>query len=76
MLPDQVADARAWLAQQLHVAAQVKPMVRGRLVDVNGAPPDTWRYTASRAGRLAEPHFDLPSTDRLPRGKPFVPCRR
>ncbi len=75
VLPDQVADARAWLAQQLHVAAQFKPMVRGRLVEVNGAPLDTSRYTDRRARRLAEREFNLSWTDRLPIGNRVVQGR-
>ncbi|HJU24355.1 MAG TPA: FtsX-like permease family protein, partial [Casimicrobiaceae bacterium] len=68
VLPDQVADAHAWLAQRLGVDAQFKPMVRGRLVEVNGAPLDTSRYTDTRARRLAEREFNLSWTDRLPIG--------
>ncbi|HLX29005.1 MAG TPA: FtsX-like permease family protein [Casimicrobiaceae bacterium] len=68
VLPDQVADAHAWLGQRLAVDAQFKPMVRGRLVEVNGAPLDTSHYTDTRARRLAEREFNLSWTDRLPIG--------
>lgn len=68
VLPDQVADAHALLAQRLGVDAQFKPMVRGRLVEVNGSPLDTSRYTDTRARRLAGREFNLSWTDRLPIG--------
>jgi putative ABC transport system permease protein len=75
VLPDQVADARAWLAERLHVDVQFKPMVRGRLVEVNGAPLDTSRYTDRRARRLAEREFNLSWSDRLPVGNRVVQGR-
>lgn len=75
VLPDQVADARAWLARQLHVEVPFKPMVRGRLVEVNGAPLDTSRYTDRRARRLAEREFNLSWTDELPVGNRIVQGR-
>jgi len=75
VLPDQVADARAWLAQRLAVDTQFKPMVRGRLVELNGAPLDTSRYADTRARRLAEREFNLSWTDRLPPGNRVVDGR-
>ena len=75
VLPEQVSDARAWLAAQLHTDVQFKPMVRGRLVEVNGAPLDTSRYTDRRARRLAEREFNLSWTDALPPGNRVVQGR-
>jgi putative ABC transport system permease protein len=75
VLPDQVADAHAWIGSQLRVDAQFKPMVRGRLVAVNGAPLDTSRYDDPRARRLAEREFNLSWTDRLPVGNRVVQGR-
>jgi putative ABC transport system permease protein len=72
VLPDQVADARAWLAARLHVEPQFKPMVRGRLVERNGTPIDTSQYTDRRARRLAEREFILSWTDMLPIGNRVV----
>jgi putative ABC transport system permease protein len=72
VLPDQVAGARAWLAQRMAVDTQFKPMVRGRLVELNGAPLDTSRYADTRARRLAEREFNLSWTDRLPPGNRVV----
>ena len=75
VLPDQVADARGWLVQRLHVEPQFKPMVRGRLVEVNGIPLDTRRFTETRARRLAEREFNLSWTDELPIGNRVVEGR-
>lgn len=75
VLPDQVADAHAWLAAQVHVDAQFKPMVRGRLVEVNGAPLDARRYDDPRARRLAAREFNLSWSDRLPTGNRVVKGR-
>ena len=72
VLPEQVDDARAWLAERLHVDAQFKPMVRGRLVELNGAALDTSRYTETRARRLAEREFNLSWTDQPPVGNRIV----
>ncbi len=72
VLPDQVDDARQWMATTLHVETQFKPMVRGRLVDVNGTPLDTTRFTDTRARRLAEREFNLSWTDQLPVGNRVV----
>ena len=66
VLPDQVDDARAWLAKTAGVAPQFKPMVRGRLVELNGKPLDTTQYTETRARRLAEREFNLSWTDQIP----------
>ena len=68
VLPEQVDDAKAWLASTVNVAPQFKPMVRGRLVELNGRPLDTTQYAEIRARRLAEREFNLSWTDRLPEG--------
>ena len=72
VLPDQVDDARALLGERLRVEPQFKPMVRGRLVEVNGAPLDTRRFDDVRARRLAEREFNLSWTDTLPVGNQVV----
>ena len=41
VLPDQVDGVAAMLKRELNVDAALRPMVRGRLVSVNGAPFDT-----------------------------------
>ncbi len=72
VLPDQVVDARGWLAQRLGVDPQFKPMVRGRLVELNGAPLDVSHYEDTRARRLAQREFNLSWTDTLPIGNRVV----
>ena len=42
------------------------PMVRGRLIAVNGAALDTRQYDNPRSRRLAEREFNLSFADRLP----------
>jgi putative ABC transport system permease protein len=75
VLPEQVDDARAWLSEELSVDVQFKPMVRGRLVEVNGVPLDTRRYADTRARRLAEREFNLSWSDVLPTGNRVVQGR-
>ncbi len=75
VLPDQVEAARAMLAASIHRAPEFKPMVRGRLVAVNGAPLDVARYGDARARRLAEREFNLSWTDYLPEGNRVVAGR-
>src|SRR5205085_10097409 len=60
--------ARAQLEATARVQAQFKPMVRGRLVAVNGAPFDASRFGETRARRLAEREFNLSWTNVLPNG--------
>src|SRR5438876_9912979 len=54
VLPDQVDDARTILNTSLKADTMFRPMVRGRLVEVNGQKLDTTRYADTRARRLAE----------------------
>ncbi|MBK9115091.1 MAG: FtsX-like permease family protein [Betaproteobacteria bacterium] len=68
VLPDQVADARAQLAANVGADVAFRPMVRGRLVAINGAEVDTKKYTDTRARRLAEREFNLSWADTLPKG--------
>ena len=72
VLPDQVADARAMLDATLKAETSFRPMVRGRLVEVNGQALDTTRYADTRARRLAEREFNLSWTDRPPSGNRVV----
>jgi putative ABC transport system permease protein len=65
-------DQRAGVAKQI-VGAGVAdpvlyPMIRGRLVAVNGAPITKDTYTEDRARGLAEREFNLSSTTTLPTG--------
>jgi putative ABC transport system permease protein len=72
VLPDQVADAKATLSQRFGREISFRPMVRGRLVEVNGQPLDTRKYEDTRARRLAEREFNLSYTDTLPGGNRVV----
>lgn len=75
VLPDQVDAARVLLASSIDVTPEFKPMVRGRLVEVNGVPLDAARYDDPRARRLAEREFNLSWTDHLPVGNRVVAGR-
>ena len=66
VLPEQVADARAIVDGAAGMQTQFRPMVRGRLVELNGTPLDTTRYGDTRARRLAEREFNLSWSDTLP----------
>jgi putative ABC transport system permease protein len=68
VMPDQVADARAELKRGIGADVLFRPMVRGRLVEVNGAEVDTKKFTDTRARRLAEREFNLSWTQELPKG--------
>jgi putative ABC transport system permease protein len=68
VLPDQVDDARAQLARNVGADVTFRPMVRGRLVEVNGAALDTSKFKDTRARRLAEREFNLSWTQELPKG--------
>jgi len=68
VLPDQVTDARAQLQQGVGAAVPFNPMVRGRLVALNGTEVDTKKYVDTRARRLAEREFNLSWSEALPKG--------
>jgi len=72
VLPDQVDGVGAILKRELNVDAALRPMVRGRLVAVNGAPFDAARLADDRARRLGEREFNLSWSDALPRGNRVV----
>ena len=56
---DEVAAMRAFLAAHAGVAPQFYPMVRGRLVSINGAAIVPENYSDERARRLADREFNL-----------------
>jgi len=66
VLPEQVDGVRAAMREVGGPTTDLYPMVRGRLVAVNGAPLDTRQYDSPRARRLAEREFNLSSSDELP----------
>lgn len=68
VLPDQVDEASRLLRAATGADIVFKPMVRGRLVEINGKALDTARYEDVRARRLAEREFNLSWADALPKG--------
>jgi putative ABC transport system permease protein len=75
VLPEQVADAKATLSQRFGRDIEFSPMVRGRLVEVNGQPLDTRKFEDARARRLAEREFNLSYNDTVPAGNRVVAGR-
>ncbi|HQR11144.1 MAG TPA: ABC transporter permease [Casimicrobiaceae bacterium] len=72
VLPEQVDDARADLAKGIGADVAFRPMVRGRLVAVNGSVLDTSTFADAQTRRLAEREFNLSWTDTLPKGNQVV----
>jgi putative ABC transport system permease protein len=64
--PDQVAPIRAFLKNEGIEVPELYPMVRGRLVAVNGAPVSEADYADERARRLVEREFNLSYMAELP----------
>src|SRR4029453_14663424 len=68
VLPEQVDAARAHLGKKVVADVTLRPMVRGRLVEVNGEALDTSKFKDTHALRLAEREFNLSWTQELPKG--------
>ncbi|HQU48313.1 MAG TPA: ABC transporter permease [Casimicrobiaceae bacterium] len=66
VLPEQVDGVRTAMREIGGPDTDLYPMVRGRLVAVNGAPLDTRQFESPRARRLAEREFNLSTSDELP----------
>ncbi len=64
--PDQVAEVRGFLARAGIAEVELHPMVRGRLVAVNGQAVSEADYAEERAKRLVEREFNLSYSDELP----------
>ncbi len=79
---DQREAVGALLARSGVKGAELSPMVRGRLVEVNGSPVRSARYEGDRARRLVEREMNLSYMDQLPghnrlvAGKWFSPGAR
>ena len=77
VLPDQVEGVVAAMKAATGDATPLYPMIRGRLVEVNGTRLDTAQYADTRSRRLAEREFnlsfasELPKTNRIVSGKWF-----
>ncbi len=78
VLSDQIDGVRAALKSVTGADTTLYPMIRGRLVEVNGTRLDTAQFTDARARRLAEREFNLswasalPNTNRIVAGKWFA----
>lgn len=66
--PDQRATFLAFFREAGLPEPELLPMIRGRLVAINGKPVDPDRYEGDRARRLAEREFNLSYARRLPPG--------
>ncbi|VWC08111.1 ABC transporter permease [Burkholderia latens] len=64
--PDQRDDVAAWLAAHGVRDAVPAPMVRGRLVAINGKPVNPDAYPSDEARRLVDREFNLSYTTELP----------
>ena len=64
--PEQVSRIKDFLAQERIAVPELYPMVRGRLVAVNGVPVRESQYEDERARRLVEREFNLSYMDELP----------
>ncbi|MBA4175676.1 MAG: ABC transporter permease [Leptothrix sp. (in: Bacteria)] len=66
--PDQAEAFRGTLKQAGVKDYDWYPMIRGRLVAINGRPTGAAQYSDERASRLVEREFNLSHSDALPRG--------
>ena len=64
--PDQVAPVNRFFAERGIAAPELDPMVRGRLVAVNGKPVNEADFGEERAKRLVEREFNLSYAERPP----------
>jgi putative ABC transport system permease protein len=64
--PDQLAQVKQFLEEKGIGRADLYPMVRGRVVALNGKPVGEADYTEERARRLIEREFNLSYMDSLP----------
>jgi putative ABC transport system permease protein len=63
--PHQIEGVREFLRQDGHHSVELYPMVRGRLVAINGQAVGPQDYENPRAKRLVEREFNLSQLDRL-----------
>ncbi len=66
VMPEQADDFRAALSEAAVQRFDWYPMIRGRLVAVNGKPVSGEQYTDERAARLVEREFNLSHSAELP----------
>jgi len=70
--PDQRDDFLAWFRAAGLPEPELSPMIRGRLVAINGARVNPDQFAPGRAQRLAEREFNLSYGARLPAGNTVV----
>ena len=73
--PDQREAVATRLARAGVASPQLYPMIRGRLVQVNGADVSATTYAEDRARRLVDREFNLSTMLRLPAGNEVVQGR-
>ena len=70
--PDQVQPLQGFFQERRIPGPALHPMVRGRLLAVNGKPVASGDYPDDRAQRLVEREFNLSWSDRLPEENQLV----
>ncbi len=73
--PDQLDPLRDFFKQEKRPPPSLQPMIRGRLVAVNGRPVGPDDYADERAKRLVDRDFNLSFDARLPDGNSVVAGR-
>ncbi len=73
--PDQRESVEAFFATQGLSTPNIEPMVRGRLVAINGQPIDSSAFDGDRGQRLVEREFNLSYMVELPDGNSVVAGR-
>ncbi len=73
--PDQLDPLRDFFKQEKRPPPPLQPMIRGRLVAVNGRPAGPDDYADERAKRLVDRDFNLSFDARLPDGNSVVAGR-
>lgn len=73
--PDQLAPLRRFFLDSERPEPKLQPMIRGRLVAVNGRPVGPDDYTEDRARRLVDRDFNLSFDTHLPDGNSVVEGR-
>ncbi len=68
MQPDQRGDIEAFFAAEGLAVPAIQPMIRGRLLAINGERVDPAAYADERTRRLAEREFNLSHSIHLPAG--------
>lgn len=73
--PSQMTSIDAFFKKEQLASPEIFPMVRGRLVAINGQPLDVARYGEDRARRLAEREWNLSVADHMQKDNRIVAGR-